>query len=57
MIDDPGSFSGISSSPMPARGPDEYSRTSFAIFISAPASPRSAALAAATASCADNAAT
>ena len=43
MIDEPGSFSGIAISPMPQRGPDASQRTSFAIFISAPASVRSAA--------------
>ncbi len=45
------------SSPMPARGPDAYQRTSFAIFINAAASVRIAPLAAAIASCADSAAT
>ena len=56
MIDEPGSFSGMRSSPMPARGPDAYSRTSLAIFINADASMRSAPLAAAMASCDDSAA-
>ena len=45
MIDEPGSFSGRISSPMPARGPLAYQRMSLAIFISAPASVRSAPLA------------
>ena len=56
MIEEPGSFSGILSSPMPARGPLAYQRTSLAIFISAPASVRSAALTFTIASCADSAA-
>ena len=34
MIDEPGSFSGSTSSPRPARGPDASQRMSFAIFIS-----------------------
>ena len=51
MIDEPGSFSGIRSSPMPVRGPDASHRTSFAIFISAPASVRSADDTATSASC------
>ena len=33
----PGSFSGIRSSPMPHRGPDASQRTSFAIFMRAAA--------------------
>ena len=41
---------------MPARGPDASQRTSLAIFISAPASVRSAALTSTIASCADSAA-
>jgi len=45
MIEEPGSFSGSLSSPKPARGPQAYQRTSFPIFISAPASVRSAPLA------------
>ena len=53
MIDEPGSFSGRISSPMPARGPLAYQRTSLAIFISAPASVRSAPLAVTIASCAE----
>ena len=45
MIEEPGSFSGMRSSPIPARGPLANQRTSFAIFISAAASVRSAPLA------------
>ena len=41
---------------MPSRGPEAYQRTSLAIFMSAPASVRSAALAFTTASCAESAA-
>ena len=51
MIDEPGSFSGMRSSPMPVRGPDASQRTSLAIFISAPASVRSADDTATSASC------
>src|SRR5207245_2596513 len=56
MIDEPGSFSGILNSAKPARGPQAYQRTSLAIFISAPASVRSAALTSTMASWADSAA-
>ena len=56
MIDEPGSLSGIVISPRPARGPLACQRTSFAIFISAPASVRNAALTLTIASCADSAA-
>jgi len=56
MIDEPGSFSGMRSSPMPARGPEAYQRTSLATFMSAPASVRRAALAVTMASCAESAA-
>ena len=56
MIEEPGSFSGIFSSAKPARGPQAYQRTSLAIFISAPASVRRAALTLTIASCADSAA-
>ena len=38
MIELPGSFSGITISPRPERGPDASQRTSLAIFISAVAS-------------------
>ena len=38
MIDEPGSFSGMVSSPRPERGPEASQRTSLAIFISATAS-------------------
>ena len=44
MIDEPGSFSGSSSSPRPQRGPEASQRMSLAIFIKATASPRSAAM-------------
>src|SRR5947209_18299809 len=56
MIEEPGSFSGIFNSPIPALGPEAYQRTSLAIFISAPARVRIAALALTIASCADRAA-
>ena len=56
MIDEPGSLSGITISPKPARGPLAYRRTSLAIFIAMPPSVRSAALALTIASCADSAA-
>src|SRR3546814_5784810 len=55
MIEEPGSFSGIVSSPMPQRGPLASQRTSFAIFIKAPAKVRSAADRFTSASCADRA--
>ena len=55
MIDEPGSLSGIVSSPNPARGPLAYQRTSLAIFISTPPSVRSDALTLTIASCADSA--
>ena len=51
MMELPGSFGGSVSSPSPQRGPLPSSRTSFAIFVHATASPRSAALAWTTASC------
>ena len=38
MIDDPGSFSGIDSSPSPHRGPEASHRTSFATFMNVAAS-------------------
>ena len=44
MIDEPGSFSGSRSSPIPARGPEPSQRMSFAIFISDAASVASAPL-------------
>ena len=50
MIEEPGSFSGNSSSPRPQRGPEASQRMSLAIFIRATASPRSAAIAATIAS-------
>ena len=33
MMEEPGSFSGSTSSPMPERGPDPASRMSLAIFV------------------------
>ena len=42
MIELPGSFSGIVSSPRPERGPDASQRMSFAIFISETATVLSA---------------
>ena len=42
MIELPGSFSGIASSPMPQRGPEASQRTSLAIFMSEAASVLSA---------------
>ena len=56
MIEEPGSFSGRISSPIPARGPEPSQRMSFAIFISDAASVASAPLANTTASCAASAA-
>ena len=44
MIDEPGSFSGRTSSPIPARGPEPSQRMSLAIFISDAASVASAPL-------------
>ena len=40
MIELPGSFSGMSSSPRPLRGPEAYQRTSLAIFMRASARTR-----------------
>jgi hypothetical protein len=45
-IEEPGSFSGNKSSLRPQRGPEASRRMSLAIFISATASPRTAAIAA-----------
>ena len=42
MIELPGSFSGMMSSPMPLRGPEAYQRTSLAIFMRASARTRRA---------------
>src|ERR1700684_515860 len=42
MIDEPGSFSGRISSPIPARGPEASQRMSLAIFINGAASVLSA---------------
>ncbi|MDB6158146.1 MAG: iron-sulfur (Fe-S) oxidoreductase [Gammaproteobacteria bacterium] len=50
MMDEPGSFSGNSSSFNPQRGPEASQRTSLAIFMRATASPRTAAIAATIAS-------
>ena len=56
MMDEPGSFSGMRSSPMPQRGPLASQRTSLAILNSAPASVRSLAEQSTSVSCADSAA-
>ena len=56
MIEEPGSFSGMGSSPRPQRGPEASQRTSFAIFISEAARVFSAPLAYTTSSCAERAA-
>ena len=45
MIDEPGSFSGRTSSPRPQRGPEASQRMSLAIFIRTTARPRKAAIA------------
>jgi len=45
-IEEPGLFSGNKSSLRPQRGPEASQRMSLAIFISATASPRTAAIAA-----------
>jgi hypothetical protein len=52
MIDEPGSFSGMLSSPMPLRGPLASQRTSLAIFIRLAASVLSAPCACTSASAA-----
>ena len=51
MIDEPGSFSGSSSSPSPARGPEPSQRMSLAIFMRLTASVRTAPLANTRSSC------
>ncbi len=56
MIDDPGSFSGITSSPSPQRGPQASQRISLAIFISEAARVSSAPCANTSSSCAESAA-
>src|ERR1700674_3388813 len=56
MIDDPGSFSGIDSSPRPQRGPEASQRISFEILISDAASVSSAPCAKTISSCAESAA-
>ena len=55
MMELPGSFSGIFSSPSPQRGPDASQRTSFAIFVSGAASVFRAPWAKTSASCAASA--
>ncbi len=52
MIELPGSFSGMRSSPIPLRGPEASQRTSLAILVSAPARVRSVPWALTRASCA-----
>src|SRR4029077_13006352 len=56
MIEDPGSFSGIATSPIPQRAPEASPRTSLAIFISDPAQVAKAPLANTSSSCAESAA-
>ena len=56
MIEEPGSFSGMVSSPRPQRGPEASQRTSLAIFISEAARVFSAPLAKTISSCAERAA-
>src|ERR1700677_2757730 len=56
MIDDPGSFSGMESSPRPQRGPEASQRISFEIFSSEAASVSIAPCANTISSCDDNAA-
>ena len=55
MIDEPGSFSGKTSSPSPQRGPEPSSRMSLAIFISEQAMTLSAPDISTIASCAASA--
>src|SRR5208282_4537959 len=56
MIEDPGSFSGIESSPSPHRGPEASQRMSLEIFISEAASVCMAPCAKTISSCAESAA-
>ena len=56
MIEEPGSFSGIDSSPRPDRGPEASQRMSLEIFISEAAKVSSAPWAKTISSCADSAA-
>ena len=56
MMEEPGSFSGMISSPRPQRGPEASQRTSLAIFISEAASVLSAPLAKTNSSWAERAA-
>ena len=55
MIELPGSFGGMVSSPMPLRGPEASQRTSLATFMSAAAAVLRAPLVRTTASCAASA--
>src|ERR1700756_6048953 len=54
MIDDPGSFSGIASSPSPQRGPEASQRMSLEIFISEAAKVSKAPWAKTISSCAES---
>ena len=56
MIEEPGSFSGMCSSPRPQRGPEASQRMSLAIFMSEPASVVMAPWANTSSSCAESAA-
>src|ERR1700683_1669371 len=56
MIDDPGSFSGMESSPNPHRGPEASQRISFEMFIKEEAKVSSAPCANTISSCAESAA-
>src|SRR5947207_7873619 len=56
MIDDPGSFSGIDSSPNPHRGPEASQRISFEIFMNEAAKVANAPCAKTSSSCAESAA-
>src|SRR6266446_8537272 len=56
MIDDPGSFSGMESSPSPQRGPEASQRISLEIFIKDAASVSKAPCANTISSCAESAA-
>ncbi len=56
MMDEPGSFSGMVSSPRPQRGPEASQRMSLEIFISDAASVSIAPCAKTISSCADSAA-
>src|ERR1700689_1987778 len=56
IMDDPGSFSGIDSSPNPHRGPEASQRMSFEIFMNDAASVSIAPCANTSSSCAESAA-